>query len=240
MGKVATILATATALATGASGQGVSTQKLSFESGGKRIAVEMFHPGEPKRAPALLVVHGAGGMHHGNSYVRQLATAFAGNGYATLLVHYFDRTGTTWAGDSTIHTHFEKWLETIGDAITFTCAQPGIDAERVAIIGYSLGGYLAVAQAARDRRVAAVVELAGGIDPTYAKTVKRMPPTLIVHGKSDQRVDFERALELERLLKRLGTPVATRHYPKEGHILSPVAALDALGTGLEFLREHLR
>src|SRR6266550_4596046 len=50
--------------------------------------------------------------------------------------------------------------------------------------------------------------------------VKRLPPTLIIHGKEDQRVPFARAMELEALLKKLGTPLKTEFYPNERHILS--------------------
>jgi dipeptidyl aminopeptidase/acylaminoacyl peptidase len=81
--------------------------------------------------------------------------------------------------------------------------------------------------------------VAGGIGPELARTVKRLPPTLIIHGKEDQRVPFARATELEALLKKLGTPVKTEFYPNERHILSSAAAIAALGSALEFLGEHM-
>jgi dipeptidyl aminopeptidase/acylaminoacyl peptidase len=67
-----------------------------------------------------------------------------------------------------------------------------------------------------------------------------MPPTLIVHGKSDRRVEPERATELEQLLQGMGVPVEMKLYEGEGHMLSPRAALDALSSGLDFLNRHLR
>jgi dipeptidyl aminopeptidase/acylaminoacyl peptidase len=218
----------------------VAEAKLSFKSGGKSIPVEAFQPAGEGKAPAIIVLHGAGGMDYGNAYVRHLATAFAEQGYATFLVHYFSRTGNSYASDSTIRQNFPTWLETVSDAVSFISKQPGVDAARLATFGYSLGGYLAVAHAAQDDRVRAVVELAGGIDDSYAKKVKRMPPTLIVHGKSDRRVEPERATELEQLLQGMGVPVEMKLYEGEGHMLSPRAALDALSSGLDFLNRHLR
>jgi dipeptidyl aminopeptidase/acylaminoacyl peptidase len=179
-------------------------------------------------------------MDYGNRYVRQIATAFAASGYATYLIHYFDRTGHSYASDSTIRANFAAWLETVTDAVGFVASQPRVDAKRVATFGYSLGAYLAVAQAARDPRVRAVVELAGGIDETFAKDVKRMPPTLIVHGKEDRRVEPARARELEALLKKVGAEYETELYEGEGHVLSPMSALDALSKVLGFLGRHLR
>src|SRR5687768_3157204 len=68
----------------------------TFESGGKKIGIEAFVSTSPERGPALVVIHGAGGMEYGNGYIRQLASAFAANGISTYLVHYFDRTGHRW------------------------------------------------------------------------------------------------------------------------------------------------
>ena len=237
--KVASVFATVTALAMSAAGQEVQSTKASFQSGGRTIGVEMFQPLNAMNAPAILVLHGAGGMDYGNEYVRQLATAFAANGYATLLVHYFDRTGTNYAADPIIRANFEKWLETIGDAVSFALQQPHIDPKRMALFGYSLGAYIAVAHASRDNRVRALVELAGGVDPEFAKTVHHLPPTLVLHGEDDRRVPLDRAKEFIQLLRKLSTPFATKFYPGEGHILSPLAAFDALSRGLTFLREQL-
>ena len=211
----------------------------SFESGGQRINVEIMQPSSGEAAPGIIVLHGAGGMDHGNRYVRHLATALAGTGYATFLVHYFQRTKTTYASDSAIYANFHQWVSTVQDAVTFAGKHPRIDSARIALFGYSLGGYLAIAAAAQDERVRAVIEFAGGVDAEFARTVKRLPPTLVIHGRNDQRVLFARATELEAVLRKLNAPFETCYYPDEGHILSPLAALDALGHGIEFLRKHL-
>jgi dipeptidyl aminopeptidase/acylaminoacyl peptidase len=144
-----------------------------------------------------------------------------------------------YASDPIIHANFDKWVETIQDAASFIADHRSIDGDRIGTVGYSLGGYLAVAHAAGDSRIRAVVEVAGGIDPELARTVKRLPPTLIIHGKEDQRVPFARAIELEALLKKLRTPVKTEFFPNERHILSPAAAIAALGSALEFFDQHM-
>jgi dienelactone hydrolase len=238
--KISSLFAALSAGATLQASGAVEESSAVFTSGGRKVRAEIFHPAGVDQAPAVLVLHGAGGMDSGNRYVRQIATAFAASGYATYLIHYFDRTGHSYAGDSTIRANFSSWLETVNDAVGFVASQPRIDPQRLGTIGYSLGGYLAVAHAAHDPRIRAVVELAGGIDESFAKDVKRMPPTLIVHGKEDRRVDLERARELEKLLKKVGAEYQTELYAGEGHVLSPMTALDALSKGLAFLGRHLR
>jgi len=238
--KPGSLFATVTALAMGASGQEIISQDTSFQSGGMKIGVTVFRPASSEPRSAIMVLHGAGGVDAGNAYVRQLASAVASAGYGTYLIEYFDRTGTSYADDRTMHANAEKWLSTLEAGFEFVSKQPGTDPKRIGVFGYSLGGYLAVALAAREPRVRAVVELAGGIEPDLAKTVKRLPPTLIVHGQDDSRVPFARATELQRLLERVGAEVETEYLPNERHILSPMAAFRALARALDFFGTHLK
>lgn len=226
----------AAGIAMGASG---AAEEAIFESGGKKIGVEIFRPDVKQRVPALIVLHGASGAAVGNNYVRQLGVGFASAGYAAFLVRYFERTGTSYAGDATIYRHYQVWSDTIHDAVTFASADPLVDAKRVAVLGYSLGGYLAVTQGARDPRVAAVIEIAGGLDKESPGRAKRMPPTLILHGEADQRVLVSEARALEKWLKKIGATHDVHVYPTEGHLLSVPAALDALARGHAFLGKHL-
>ncbi|HEX8311847.1 MAG TPA: dienelactone hydrolase family protein [Chthoniobacteraceae bacterium] len=238
--KISSLFAALSAGAALQASGAVEESSATFLSDGRKVRAEVFQPTGVEKAPAILVLHGAGGMDYGNRYVRQIASAFAASGYATYLIHYFDRTGHSYAGDATIRANFASWLDAVSDAVGFVASQPRVDSKRVATFGYSLGGYLAVAHAARDPRIRAVVELAGGIDESFAKKVERMPPTLIVHGTEDRRVEPERARELERLLKKVGAEYQTEYYEGEGHVLSPMTALDALSKGLTFLDRHLR
>ena len=238
--KPGSLFATVTALAMSASAQEIVSDNTSFQSGGKRIGVVVFKPKSTESHSAILVLHGAGGVDAGNAYVRQLATAVAAAGYGTYLIEYFDRTDTSYADEQTMRTNAEKWVSTLVDSLNFVSKQPGTDPDRIGVFGYSLGGYLAVALAARDARVRAVVELAGGIEPELARTVTRLPPTLIVHGKDDARVPFARATELQRLMQKIGAHVETEFLPSERHILSPMAAFHALARALEFFGTQLK
>lgn len=214
-------------------------EELSFNSGGKRIRIQGWRNAAP-HTPAILVLHGAGGADAGNSYIGHMARSVAEQGFDTYMVEYFDRTGTTQASEALIKTNAPVWLDTIQEAIGFLSARENVDAEHIGLLGYSLGGYLAVAQAARDERVKAIVELAGGVDAETAANVRRLPPMLIVHGREDQRVSFSNALELQGLCEKLHAPVQTLFLPGERHLLSPGAALVAVRQALHFFDAHLR
>lgn len=221
--------------------QGLQEKQEAFVSGGKKIGVEFFRPeGAAGRLPAVVMLHGARGIDVGDASIRRLATLLAASGFSTFLVHYFDRTGTGYADDALIRQNFETWLATIRDAVDFVAKQPGVDPEKIGCFGFSLGGYFALALAAGDSRIGAVVELSGGVDASYAGKFQRLPPVLILHGSADRRVPVSNAREIERLAQKFHAPHEVKIYEGEGHYLSQMSILDAVSRGLAFFQKYLR
>jgi dipeptidyl aminopeptidase/acylaminoacyl peptidase len=215
----------------------VHESKTSFESGGEKIAVEIYAPETTANRAGVLVLHGAGGMFMDGPAIRRFARALAENGFESFVVHYFERTGNFFARDAAIHKDFNTWRATVNDAVDFVAARPEV--KKIGCFGYSLGAYLSLAQAAHDPRIGAVVELAGAIDKEHAGLVTRLPPILILHGEQDRRVPSENAFRLEKLLQRLGVPHEKKIYPGEGHLLSTASQRDAASRAVRFFQQHL-
>ncbi len=97
-----------------------------------------------------------------------------------------------------------------------------------------------MAHAARDERIAAVVEFAGGVDPVTAEIATRWPPMLIIHGKLDRRVPVGYAEELEQIARPLSRRLETLYLPQEGHVLSGPGVAEALSRATRFFAETLR
>jgi dipeptidyl aminopeptidase/acylaminoacyl peptidase len=222
--------------ATGLGQDSVHEYKTSFTSGGRKIAVEVYAPTTNAKHARVILLHGAAGVLMDGPAVRRFARALAGNGFESFVVHYFERTGTIFARDSGIRRNFETWRECVNDAVDFATADS--QSKGVALFGYSLGGYLALAQGAHDPRIGAVVELAGAIEKDHVYLVKRLPPILILHGNKDRRVPVENAYALERILKRLKVPYEMKIYSGEGHVLSAVSQRDAAARAVRFLQQH--
>ena len=218
-------------------GQGFQTRD-QFQSGGKTIQMETFGVRTAVASPSIIVLHGATGVEFANRFIAALAQGIAEHGFVVHLVHYFDRTGLTSADDEAIKRSSGEWLQTVDDAVNFVRAQRGT--AKIGLFGYSLGGYLAAAEAVKNPDVAAAVVLAGGLDSDSARTARRAPPVLILHGSADVRVPVTEAQNLEAVLKRLGGEPEVHIYSGEGHIMKALTYVDVVSRSAEFFVRRLR
>lgn len=197
----------------------------SFISGEKPIHVEQYRPKEEVKYPAIIMVHGSGGVLTRDSTEMPTEDNFgekslACGGYFVLLVHYFDRSGIFSALDKKyIEQESGVWIDTLRDAVSYVSSLPEVDATRIALFGESLGGYLALALAMEDRRIKAVSEYAGGIRLRLGDDPQTLPPTLIQHSDADIVIPVDEALSLAKLLSdhkvkyRLTIYHGWSHYP---------------------------
>lgn len=125
-------------------------------------------------------------------------------------------------------------------------------AERYAVVGHSMGGFIALHSALADPRVAAVANVSGAIDvspllagatPEFAELLRRADvaaraehlaprPVLLSHGEEDQTVPVHGANRLAAALKTAygddAGRVTLRLYPEFGHEFRPQLAADAV------------
>lgn len=208
----------------------------TFDSAGRQIRIDHYAPKRSGSNPAVILLHGSGGPMHGLDPFAGQAALF---GVHVFVLHYFDRTGHTWVSPSQVEQHFPAWLETLKDALSFVAEQPGVDPHRIGLLGFSLGGYLALALATQDSRIAAVAEIVGGLAEHFISDAAKLPPVLILHGARDNTVPVERAHELERILQQHRIPYEIKIYPDQGHVFQGLAQLDAMRRVAGFFRNYL-
>lgn len=137
-----------------------------------------------------------------------------------------------------------RWRMAIDDAVLglrYLGARGEVDRHRLALIGYSLGSYLALAVADRDRSTRAVILAAGGdlpdypfaallrsiVDPLRAVRSLEGRPLLMVHGRRDRTILPQQA---ERLFAAASEPKEIQWWDA-GHYL-PDAAVQRAATWL--------
>jgi len=215
----------------------VIQSQTSFESGGKSIRLDCFLPEDNDRCfPAVIALYGSGGGH---ARMAEPASLLAAQGFAVYVLHYFDRTGTTEVNRQIIFRSFPVWMKTVWDAVSFVIRQPHVDPKRVGLLGFSLGAYLCLSNAAIDSRISAVVEFFGGLPKEMKFFMRRLCPVLILHGEADPIVPVQEAYHLREVLERKKIDYEIQIYPGVGHGFNGETWRDAGLRALKFLRKHL-
>ena len=209
--------------------------RLSYASSGITIAVERYGAAGAGRRPAVVLLHGSDGP--GPRY-RTAAHLLASAGYHVFLVHYLDRTGESRAHVPTIGRHLPAWTAAARDGLSVVAGQPGVDPDRIGVLGISLGGGLALLTAQAEPRVRAVVTYFGFL-PVSLDPAGRLPPTLVLHGARDRVVPVAAATQLQALLQARRIPHEIQIYPDQGHGFTGAAALDAARRIATFFGRHL-
>lgn len=224
--------------------------RLHFSAGGEEVPAILLLPAAVP-APAALLLHGFTSRKEHMADV--VGKALLARGVASLSVDLplhgvrSDPMGAGWRGDPM--AMMKHWRTARAEAelsVHYLAARPEVDRGRMGVVGYSLGSFLAVLTAARDRRIRAVVVAAGGDLPTHTPfgalaravadplaAVRRIrgTPILVTHGKNDRTVRPDQA---ERLYEAAGEPKEIRWW-SSAHAL-PQAAIDHAA---EWLRVRL-
>jgi dienelactone hydrolase len=148
--------------------------------------------GATKR-PAILMLHGVDGMGgESGTEIGKFAEQIAADGFVVFVPHYFD--AADGADSLPIEELFVRrvprlrsYPARIAAAVDHVLKQPESDG-RLGLVGLSLGGGLAVgyAESVPPGKVKALVDFFGFIaDPTHFANAGRLPPTLILHNRTD-------------------------------------------------------
>jgi dienelactone hydrolase len=217
-------------------------ESLQLSLAGAIVPAILTRPASYEPVPAALLLHGY--SSNKERLANTIGRALAVRGIASLAIDlplHGDRDDAFIAEARTnplgLLQHWRMALAEAQGAIGFLNDDRRIARGHIAIVGYSLGGYIALLTAAQEPRVRAVVIAAGGdlpagawsrmlrtiADPTVAVKALAGRPLLMLHGRSDRTIPPEQA---ERLFNAANPPKDIRWYDS-GHVLPPSAADDA-------------
>ena len=187
----------------------VVEEELKVRNGPVELAGTLSLPREAAAPlPAVLLVHGSGPMDRDESplYVfRELAHRLSALGFAVLR---YDKRGV---GESRFldDEHKSSTLQDLSaDAqawVSRLAAREGIDPDCLFTLGHSEGGIIAPLVAARDRRVAGVVTLAGPVEGLLDILPEQLDLIARAHGLPEKQLEEARRAQAV-LLRRLRSP----------------------------------
>jgi carboxymethylenebutenolidase len=181
------------------------------------------------------------------TYALKLADA----GYYTESIEYYSQTEALFTGDNDgIVRGLPTWLSEVHTGIAALKKNQSVNPNKVGLMGFSLGAYIALAYGATyPEGIAAIVEYYGRLMPGLYAGAATMPPVLILQGSSDRIVPRSEATDLDEVLTKAGRPhemkiyVGVRHgfnIPGTMNIYNQAAADDAWDRSLKFLDTHLK
>jgi dipeptidyl aminopeptidase/acylaminoacyl peptidase len=219
------------------------------KEGVKLEGIATFPPGytSAKRYPFLVFPHG-GPEANDQLVLDPRARYIAAKNYVVLRPEYRGSTGYGTAHLAAIYQHFgDRAYRDVDSATDFAIAQGWADPARLAIFGWSAGGFMTAWTVTQTHRYKAAIEGAGITDwlsfiPTSdaqqtdydARLQEKDPgpmlkfsavmfadkvttPLLILHGSADVRVPIFQSSEFYALLKERGKTVRMVTYPGSPH-----------------------
>jgi dienelactone hydrolase len=180
----------------------------------------LFLPPGTDKVPAVLLVHGSGGIYR--AMLEYWPQRFNGAGYAVLAMDSFGPRGVKSTAEDQSQVPFAADMADAFAALKLLATHPRIDAGRIAIMGFSRGG-LATWRTAVERVIAGQ-KLPGGLRfaahvPFYSGGCSGVPgplivkpgvfsksPMLWVHGDADDYVPMRPCQDYADRIGKAGTP----------------------------------
>jgi hypothetical protein len=154
----------------------LSEQEVTVGSGPLAVPGTLTRPVAPGPHPAVVMLVGSGPLDRDetigrNKPFKDIAWGLAAAGVATLR---FDK--VTYAHPDKLDDAFtidDEYLRHALAAVELLRRSPGVDPDRVFVLGHSLGGTVAPRVAAADPSVAGLIFLAGGAEPIQWAAVRQ-------------------------------------------------------------------
>lgn len=222
------------------------------------MAADLAEPTTPNGA-GVVVIQEAFGV---TGYVRSVADRLAAAGYLAIAPHVFHRSGDPiidYADFSAAAPHMSA-LTADGiaqdlDAAISALAERGVPPRGIGVIGFCMGGSVALSAATRSSIGAAVGFYGGGITqgrmglpPLVEVAPAVVAPWLGQYGDDDPSIPVEQVESLRSALSRASVPTEIVRYPGAGHAFHcderpaayrPEAAAQAWQRALDWFARYL-
>jgi carboxymethylenebutenolidase len=222
-------------------------QTVEFASNGAKAHGYLATPASGS-GPALIVIQEWWGLV---DHIKDVADRFAAAGFVALAPDLYHGESTQKpddAGRLMMALDIDRAARDLEGAVAYLLALPSVAVRKVGVVGFCMGGQLALATACLSASVGAVVDFYGVHPNVKLDFAKLGAPVLALFAARDAFVTPEIARKLERDVRSAGKAIEVHIYPGADHaffndtrpdVFNREAATDAWNRTTQFFRRHL-
>jgi carboxymethylenebutenolidase len=224
-----------------------NSQTVQFRSESEIITGFLALPEKPGQRPAVIVIHEWWGL---NNWVQDQTENLARQGYVALAVDSYR--GKTASGPSEAHELMrglpqDRAIRDMQAAYAYLGTRKDVKGDRIGVIGWCMGGGLALQLAIHQPGLSAVVVNSGALPTDQNDLQQILAPVLGNFGADDKGITPADVEAFENSMNGLSRHIDMKIYPGAGHgfensnnsTYRPEAAADAWFRTITFLQATL-
>ena len=224
---------------------------VQYPSGNVTMKAFVTAPNTKERRPAVIIIQEWWGL---TDHIKDIARRYAAEGYVAIAPDLYSRLGhalTTDAGEAgkLMNTlKQEDGLNDLNATVAYLKSVPEVDATRIGVTGFCMGGSYALMLPCVNPAIKAAVPFYGQVPNPDAPLQQLSAPVLYLYGEDDGWITKADVQRLAAALKKYNKPGEIKTYPGAPHaffrdtdpsVYRPEAAKDAWGRTKAFFKQHL-
>ncbi|MBI3356678.1 MAG: dienelactone hydrolase family protein [Nitrospirae bacterium] len=224
---------------------------VQYASGNVTVRAFVAAPQTKEKRPAIIVIQEWWGL---TDHIKGIAKRYAEEGYVAIAPDLYSRLGyalTTDAGEAGKLMNTLKQEEGLADlnaTVNYLKSVPEVDAKRIGVTGFCMGGSYALMLPCVNAEIKAAVPFYGQVPNPDAPLQKLSAPVLYLYGEDDGWITKADIQRLAAALKKYQKTGEIKTYPGAPHaffrdtdksVYRPEAAKDAWARAMKFFKQHL-
>jgi carboxymethylenebutenolidase len=225
----------------------IQTKTVQFPAGGREAMGYLAWAEAEAKRPGLLVLQEFWGV---NDHIKDVTRRLAAEGFVALAPDMYDGKVTTDPTEARqLLTSLDQAaaLQKLNGAVEYLKSNANVITDKIGVIGFCMGGFLALNVACHNRDVRVATPFYGRIPPDSVLE-NLTAPVLYFFGEQDHHLPAADVDRLEQFINRTGRAGGVVRYPQADHaffndtrkeVYRETDAKDAWGKALSFLRKYL-
>ena len=192
-------------------------KNVSYKSGDETVQAILYTPEGKGPFPGIVVIHEWWGL---NDWVKEQASKLSDQGYVALAIDlYRGKVATTpdEAHELMRGVPEDRAARDLHAAFEFLKSQSNVKKDRIASIGWCMGGGYSLDVALQEPTLAADVINYGHL-ATDSESLKKINAAILgIFGGQDRGIPVEDVKKFEQSLKQMGKKIEIVIYPDAGH-----------------------